>query len=75
MLAISIYLLTSGCFWCGFVMFGLTDPDPVISDVPAGWRLFGASVAAFLWPLWLCFALPIGFVLLLGACKRKCTNP
>lgn len=70
-----IYLLASGCFWCGFVLFGLTDSDPSISDIGFGWRLFGAFVAAFLWPVWLLFAALIGFVLLLSLCKFKRTDP
>lgn len=70
-----IYLLASGCFWCGFVLFGLTDTEPSISDVPLWCRLLGASVAAFLWPVWLLFAAPIGFVLLLSLCKFKRTDP
>ena len=71
MFALTIYLLCSGCFACGFVLFGLTDADPAIADVSLPWRLFGAVVAALLWPVWIAFAAPIAMALVLNLLKLK----
>lgn len=69
MLALTCYSLACGMFFCGLLLFALTDREESIADVPLGWRALGCLLCAPLWPAWLSLAVVVGFFILASVAR------
>lgn len=64
MLALTCYSLACGMFFCGLLVFVLTDCEESIADLSLRWRVLGCVLCAPLWPAWLSMAVLVGSVIL-----------